>query len=54
MLLNNQCNHLENAIKLCTNKDFLDNYDAKLQESIETRRQIFHRWEKLYNLNSYV
>jgi 23S rRNA U2552 (ribose-2'-O)-methylase RlmE/FtsJ len=54
ILLDKQCNHLENAIKLCTNKDFLDNYDAKLQESIETRRKIFHHWEKLYNLNAYV
>lgn len=54
ILLDKQCNHLENAIKLCTNKEFLDNYDAKLQESIETRRQIFHNWEKLYNLNAYV
>ena len=25
ILLDKQCSHLENAIKLCTNKDFLDN-----------------------------
>ena len=54
ILLDKQCNHLENAIKLCTDKEFLNNYDAKLQESIETRRQIFHNWETLYNLNAYV
>jgi len=54
ILLDKQCSHLENAIKLCSNKEFLNNYDTKLQESIETRRQIFHHWEKLYNLNAYV
>lgn len=54
ILLDKQCSHLENAIKLCSNTEFLNNYEVRLQESIDTRRQIFHRWEKLYNLNAYV
>lgn len=53
-MLDKQCSHLENAIKLCTNKEFIENYDEKLQESLETRRQIFYHWEKSYNLNAYV
>jgi cap1 methyltransferase len=53
-LLENQCQHLENAISLCTDKNFLDNYENKFEESFQTRREIFHNWEELYNLNSYV
>ena len=54
ILLDKQCSHLENAIELCNDKDFLNNYEIRLQESIDTRRKIFHKWEQMYNLNAYV
>ena len=54
VLLDKQCLHLENAIKLCNNQEFLDNYDERLAESLETRKSIFYEWEEMYNLNSYV
>jgi 23S rRNA U2552 (ribose-2'-O)-methylase RlmE/FtsJ len=53
-LLDKQCLHLENAIKLCNDQDFLDNYESRLEESVGNRREVFHKWEKTYNLNSYV
>jgi 23S rRNA U2552 (ribose-2'-O)-methylase RlmE/FtsJ len=53
-LLDKQCLHLENAIKLCNDQDFLENYEDKLEESLERRREVFHQWEEMYNLNAYV
>jgi len=53
-LLNIQCSHLENAIELSNNTDFLNNYDQILEKSIKHRKEIFQKWEELYNLNSYV
>jgi 23S rRNA U2552 (ribose-2'-O)-methylase RlmE/FtsJ len=53
-LLDKQCLHLENAIKLCNDQDFLDNYESRLEESVENRRAVFHKWEQTYNLNAYV
>lgn len=54
VLLDKQCSHLENAIELCNDAEFLNNYDEKLLESLEKRKQTFHTWEETYNLNSYV
>lgn len=53
-LLDKQCLHLENAIELCNDQDFLDNYETRLEESVENRREVFHKWEQTYNLNAYV
>lgn len=53
-LLDQQCLHLENAIELCNDQDFLDNYETRLEESVENRREVFHKWEQTYNLNAYV
>jgi hypothetical protein len=53
-LLDKQCLHLENAIELCNDQDFLDNYESRLEESVENRRAVFHKWEQTYNLNAYV
>jgi 23S rRNA U2552 (ribose-2'-O)-methylase RlmE/FtsJ len=53
-LLDKQCHHLENAIELCNDTDFLENYDERLEESLEQRKTIFHEWETMYNLNAYV
>lgn len=53
-LLDKQCLHLESAIELCNDPDFLADYENRLEESLEKRREIFHAWEELYNLNSYV
>ena len=52
--LDKQCLHLENAIELCNDKIFLDNYDENLCNSLDDRRTIFHKWEEMYNLNAYV
>jgi 23S rRNA U2552 (ribose-2'-O)-methylase RlmE/FtsJ len=54
VLLKKQCEHLEKAILLCQDESFVKEYEEKLQESIEKRREIFHEWQTLYNLNSYV
>ncbi len=54
VLLDKQCSHLENAIELCTDQDFLNNYDDKLLETLDNRKNSFHMWEQTYNLNSYV
>jgi hypothetical protein len=53
-LLGKQCFHLENAIKLCNDTSFIEDYDLKLDESLETRKAMFHEWETMYNLNAYV
>jgi 23S rRNA U2552 (ribose-2'-O)-methylase RlmE/FtsJ len=53
-LLKTQCDHLEKAIQLCNDTNFLENYEFNLSESLEKRREIFHDWELTYNLNAYV
>jgi hypothetical protein len=53
-LLDKQCLHLENAIKFCNDIKFLEDYEGRLDESLERRREVFHLWEETYNLNSYV
>jgi len=53
-LLKKQCDHLEKAILLCGDESFVQEYEEKLQESIEQRREIFHEWQSLYNLGAYV
>ena len=54
ILLERQCLHLENAIRLCNDTSFLKEYDEKLEESLQKRKDVFKQWERLYNLNSYV
>ena len=53
-LLKNQCDNLEQAITLCEDQDFLNKYELGMQESMAKRKEIFHDWEKMYNLDSYV
>lgn len=54
ILLDRQCEHLKNAIKLCNDSEFIKKYDEMLEKSLEERKEIFHLWEENYNLNSYV
>jgi hypothetical protein len=54
MLLDKQCLHLERAIELCKDTEFLEEYDKNLEKSLEKRKEIFRSWEELYNLNAYV
>ena len=53
-LLDKQCNHLKEAIKLCENKTFINNYENELAKSIINRRNVFKQWESKYNLNYYI
>ena len=53
-LLNKQCLYLEKAIYLCNNEEFINEYDKKLEASLENRKKVFKEWETMYNLNSYV
>jgi 23S rRNA U2552 (ribose-2'-O)-methylase RlmE/FtsJ len=53
-LLSKQCQFLERAVELCNNQTFIQEYDSQLQSSIDRRREVFHEWEELYNLNTYV
>jgi cap1 methyltransferase len=53
-LLDKQCLHLENAIEFCNDPKFIEEYDGRLDESLERRREVFRAWEESYNLNSYV
>lgn len=53
-LLNKQCDALQKAIELCENTDFMKNYDSELDSSLDKRRQIFKKWEEMYNLNYYI
>jgi 23S rRNA U2552 (ribose-2'-O)-methylase RlmE/FtsJ len=47
----NQCTHLQEAILLCNDKQFLENYDEKLNECHEKRKQSFNNWTTLFNLH---
>jgi 23S rRNA U2552 (ribose-2'-O)-methylase RlmE/FtsJ len=53
-LLDNQCAFLREAVNLCNDKDFLNNYDGKLQDCVKRRRSVFHEWEETYNLHAFV
>ena len=53
-LLDKQSEFLEVAIKLCNDKNFLENYEKKLNESLKNRKEIFNQWQESYNLDSYV
>lgn len=53
-LLNIQSKFLERAIDLCTRPDFMQNYEKSLQASLEQRKQIFKKWELMYNLNVFI
>jgi len=53
-LLNKQCNSINYALSLCTDKQFLENYEKSLDLSIENRKKIFKEWEETYNLNTFI
>lgn len=53
-LLNKQCDHLKEAVDLCENKTFIDNYEGELAKSLVNRRNVFKQWESKYNLNYYI
>jgi len=53
-LLNVQCDFLKRAIELCEDETFIKNYDAALEVSLDMRRQVFKKWEKMYNLSCYI
>jgi cap1 methyltransferase len=53
-LLKKQCSFLQQAVELCQNGSFLEQYDSQLTQSIERRKQVFQEWEQIYNLNAYV
>jgi cap1 methyltransferase len=53
-LLNKQCDHLQKAIDLCENEEFIKNYESELDSSLDRRRQVFKEWEAQYNLNCYI
>jgi 23S rRNA U2552 (ribose-2'-O)-methylase RlmE/FtsJ len=54
VMLEKQCNSLQIAVELCNDSDFLENYEKRLNETIEKRKRVFHEWEALYNLGSFV
>jgi hypothetical protein len=53
-LLENQCNYLNKAIKLCDDPKFISNYDNELEKSFTKRKIAFQEWQKTYNLNYYI
>jgi 23S rRNA U2552 (ribose-2'-O)-methylase RlmE/FtsJ len=53
-LLSTQCDFLYKAIILCEDKDFIKEYEMKLESCIEHRRVVFKEWEEYYNLNAYI
>lgn len=54
IFLQKQSKYLEQAVQLCTNKDFLVEYDLQLEQSIENRKQVFEEWANNYNLHAYI
>lgn len=50
-LLNKQCEHLEIAINLCENTEFINKYEYELHKSYDTRNSVFKNWQKDYNIN---
>lgn len=53
-LLSSQCDFLYEAIQLCEDTNFVNEYELKLDSCIQRRKEIFHEWEKEYNLNAYI
>ena len=53
-MVDRQCTFLKQAIDLCTNTEFFEQYESKVQELVEHRRQTFYEWEETYNLNAFV
>lgn len=53
-LLERQCVFLEQAITLCNDSEFLDNYNSKYMDSMNNRKMVFKQWESYYNLNAYI
>jgi len=52
--IDKQCGFLETAIKLCDDKDFIEDYENRLNNCFDERKEIFKEWEDKYNLNNYV
>lgn len=53
-LVDNQCKFLKIAIDLCDNKNFINNYDNELNNSLEQRKKIFKQWESKYGLCDFI
>jgi hypothetical protein len=53
-ILKTQCDFLTKAVELCNDPTFLTNYENKLDDSIERRKETFKEWEEIYNLGAYV
>jgi cap1 methyltransferase len=53
-LLRKQCHFLERAVEFCKDETFATKYEDSLLDSIQTRKEVFKKWEEQYNLNSYV
>lgn len=53
-LVDKQCEHLKKAVELCQNSEFIDMYEQNLEACVERRKEVFHRWEQMYNLGAFV
>jgi hypothetical protein len=53
-LLQQQCEWLDRALELCHSQDFLQNYETRLEECLNTRKSVFAHWQETYNLTSFV
>jgi len=54
ILVEKQCEYLQYAIDLCSNKEFFIQYELNVDELIEKRREAFNEWAQIYNLEAYV
>lgn len=51
-LVNKQCNYLQQAISLSTNKDFCKNISKNTEISLQTRKKIFEQWSTQFDFDS--
>lgn len=49
-----QCAFLEKALLLCSNKEFLNEYEKNLEKCFDNRKNTFIEWENQYGLNSFI
>jgi hypothetical protein len=54
ILVKKQCEYLQYAIELCSDKDFFVQYEMNVDYLIEKRRDAFNEWAQAYNLEAYV
>lgn len=54
ILVKKQCEYLQHAIELCSNKDFFVEYELNVNDLIEKRKETFNDWAEIYNLEAYV